>query len=213
MTLFSGATVWVRVSRHNAIVCVLFLLWTPDREQNSRGGAGSEAGQDMNSWQGTGCQRCKGQGSLCVSEQEWGADIQVYLSVSPGLWEWVTEGAGQPGPSELFCLSSTMGSCLIQIRFLSVTFPSLIFCHFCLRGQSCVRPAHAPPHECLCVCFRRQIVISSQVELSPPLPSFTAMPPSCHIPLHTADIFREWQIKSLSRALGGSASAPKYWDF
>lgn len=48
-------------------------------------GGSSEAGRDMNSWQGTGCRRWKGQGSLCVKEQEGVADIQVYLSVSPGL--------------------------------------------------------------------------------------------------------------------------------
>lgn len=151
-------------------------------------GGASEAVRDMNSWQGTGRRRWKGQKSLCVKEQERVADIQVYLSVSPGLWEWVTKGAGQPGLSELFCLSSTMGSCLIQIRCLSVTFTHWYFVTFV-----CAASTDSCTFTWISVCE----FLSSDCDLQSGriVPSFMAIPPSCHLPLHTANIFREWQIE------------------
>lgn len=110
----------------------------------------AEAGRNMNSWQGTGCQRWKGQGSLCVKKQERVTDIQVYLSVSPSLWEWVTKGTGRPALSEgffLFSLFLLNNGLLSDIDMLPVCqFYSLIFCHFC-----CVKWDCGPLHECLCV--------------------------------------------------------------
>ncbi len=170
-----------------------FCWWTPDRALPTGARGASEASRDMNSWQGTGCRRWKGQRSLCVKEQERVADIQVYLSVSPGLWEWVTKGAGQPGLSELFCLSSTMGSCLIQIRCLSVTFTHWYFVTFvCVASAGACTFTWMSEYVCVCVCVCVFLLSDCDLQSGRIVPaaaprSWRYLPPATfHFPLLTS---------------------------
>lgn len=104
-------------------------IWIAGREQGARGGKGRE---------------------VYVKKQERVTDIQVYLSVSPSLREWVTKGTGRPALSEgffLFSLFLLNNGLLSDIDMLPVCqFYSLIFCHF-----YCVKWDCRPLHECLCV--------------------------------------------------------------
>ena len=161
----------------------------------------------MNSRQGTGCRRWKGQCIICVKEQERVAGIQVHLSVSPGPREGVTRGKGQLGPSELLCVSSTIGSCLLQICYLSVTSA-----HWYFASIVCVVSSALGTFTSVCVCVCVPVVrLWSAFRRNCPCccPLLVAMPPSCHLPLHTANILREWQIEISSRSRGSlSCSAP-----
>lgn len=117
----------------------------------------------MNSWQGTGCRRWKGQQSLRVKER--GSERPIFESVCQSLPPCegrVTKGAGQRGLSERF-LSLLNNGLLSDTDTLPVChFGLLIFCHRCLRGQfSAGAPARAPPRECLSVC----VFLSSDCDL------------------------------------------------
>lgn len=160
-----------------------FCLWSPDRTL-PKGvcvcvcSGTNEADCGMNSWQGTGCWRRKGHWSLCVKEQERAADIQAYLSLSLLAFEseW-QRGAGQSSLSEHFCLFQTMGSCLIQICYLSVTFTHRYFNIFvCALSPAQIQLTDLHINVRMCLCYR--IGISSLVELSQ-MPLFHGiLPPS-----------------------------------
>lgn len=101
-----------------------------------------------------------------------------------------------------------MGSCLIQICCLSVTFTLWYFVSF-VCGAHTEWGGHVHLHMNACLCFSPQIVISSQAELSLSLPLLHAdtfpLPPStshCQHPQGMTD-----RNQSLSSALCSSGPA------
>lgn len=198
----------MRISRHPHLVCVLPVceliehcprgavaqarwtrIWITGREQGAGGGKGSKVYVSKN-------------------KSEWLIFKYICRSLLAFESEW-QRGAGQPGLPELFCVSSTMGSCLIQICCLSVTSTRWYFVPFvCASRPAWGQLMHL--HINVCVRFCHQIVISSQVELSQLLPLIhgdaSVPPPSTLHSWHPQGVTD--RNRSLSWPLSSSVFAP-----